>query len=74
MTVETIETQMNARNCFDFELEAGRKYHARIRAPGSEEFFDFVRDEADGVWKFQRLNPFVKWKPQMESVASGTLH
>ena len=74
MTVDAIESQLNTRNCFDFSLEDGRMYHAKIRAPGSAgDFFDFVRTEG-GVWKFTRINSFTKWKPQMEPVASGRLH
>jgi hypothetical protein len=72
MTQEHVVTELNARNCFDFELEAGRMYHARIRVPGSTLWMDCVRDTG-GAWAAQQVNGLTRWLPQMESAGQGLL-
>jgi hypothetical protein len=78
MSKDSVLAKLNARNCFDFDLDASRMYHLRMRVPGDALWMDFVCHsggvcQSAGVWTFLIVHPFTKWKTQMEPAARGTL-
>merc|ERR1712196_218893 len=78
-TVDGVLTQLNQRNCFDFELDAGIMYRLRIRSDGeagsrgtpSTGWLFFVR--SDGVWKHDTSNSFTRWRSQLVRNTHGTI-
>ena len=79
MSKDSVLAKLNARNCFDFDLDASRMYHLRMRVPGDPLWMDFVYQsggifcQSASVWTFLIVHPFTKWKTQMEPAARGTL-
>ena len=80
MSKDSVLAKLNARNCFDFDLDSSRMYHLRMRVPGDPLWMDFVCQpgggffcQSAGVWTFLIVHPFTKWKTQMDPAACGTL-
>jgi len=77
---DSVLNRLNARNCFDFELDAGRMYHLKLRLPEGMpwnhgewcRWLHFVRG-AGGAWAFLLSDTFAPWALQMQPAARGAL-
>ena len=72
-TMFSVATELNSRNCFDFELsgDPAVKYRLRVRAGTSGPWLPFRR--FDGTWSKDGSHQFSDWRAGLERDRQGSI-